>query len=73
MFTFVRKPTIPFRPPANPHSPMIMVGRRHRDGAVPRLPAGAGRPGTAGRADRGIHPVLRLPKLRRATSCTPMS
>jgi cytochrome P450/NADPH-cytochrome P450 reductase len=25
-FTFVRKPTIPFRPPANPHIPMIMVG-----------------------------------------------
>ena len=26
VFTFVRKPTIPFRPPANPHVPMIMVG-----------------------------------------------
>ena len=26
VFTFVRKPTIPFRPPANPHAPMIMVG-----------------------------------------------
>jgi cytochrome P450 / NADPH-cytochrome P450 reductase len=26
VFTFVRKPTIPFRPPANPHLPMIMVG-----------------------------------------------
>ena len=25
-FAFVRKPTIPFRPPANPHTPMIMVG-----------------------------------------------
>jgi cytochrome P450 / NADPH-cytochrome P450 reductase len=25
-FTFVRKPTIPFRPPENPHIPMIMVG-----------------------------------------------
>jgi cytochrome P450/NADPH-cytochrome P450 reductase len=25
-FVFVRKPTIPFRPPANPHVPMIMVG-----------------------------------------------
>src|SRR4029434_8345171 len=25
-FIFVRKPTIPFRPPANPHLPMIMVG-----------------------------------------------
>ena len=25
-FIFVRKPTIPFRPPANPHTPMIMVG-----------------------------------------------
>jgi cytochrome P450/NADPH-cytochrome P450 reductase len=25
-FVFVRKPTIPFRPPANPHTPMIMVG-----------------------------------------------
>jgi cytochrome P450 / NADPH-cytochrome P450 reductase len=25
-FTFVRKPTIPFRPPDNPHTPMIMVG-----------------------------------------------
>jgi cytochrome P450/NADPH-cytochrome P450 reductase len=25
-FAFVRKPTIPFRPPANPHVPMIMVG-----------------------------------------------
>jgi cytochrome P450/NADPH-cytochrome P450 reductase len=25
-FTFVRKPTIPFRPPTNPHLPMIMVG-----------------------------------------------
>ena len=25
-FAFVRKPTIPFRPPANPHIPMIMVG-----------------------------------------------
>ena len=25
-FTFVRKPTIPFRPPANPHVPMIMIG-----------------------------------------------
>ena len=26
VFTFVRKPTIPFHPPANPHVPMIMVG-----------------------------------------------
>ena len=26
VFTFVRKPTIPFRPPENPHIPMIMVG-----------------------------------------------
>ena len=26
VFTFVRKPTIPFRPPENPHLPMIMVG-----------------------------------------------
>ena len=26
VFAFVRKPTIPFRPPANPHVPMIMVG-----------------------------------------------
>ncbi len=25
-FVFVRKPTIPFRPPENPHVPMIMVG-----------------------------------------------
>jgi cytochrome P450/NADPH-cytochrome P450 reductase len=25
-FVFVRKPTIPFRPPPNPHTPMIMVG-----------------------------------------------
>jgi cytochrome P450/NADPH-cytochrome P450 reductase len=26
IFAFVRKPTIPFRPPENPHVPMIMVG-----------------------------------------------
>jgi cytochrome P450 / NADPH-cytochrome P450 reductase len=26
VFTFIRKPTIPFHPPANPHVPMIMVG-----------------------------------------------
>jgi cytochrome P450/NADPH-cytochrome P450 reductase len=26
VFAFVRKPSIPFRPPANPHIPMIMVG-----------------------------------------------
>src|SRR5262249_10898829 len=26
VFAFVRKPTIPFQPPANPHTPMIMVG-----------------------------------------------
>jgi cytochrome P450/NADPH-cytochrome P450 reductase len=26
VFAFVRKPTIPFRPPDNPHVPMIMVG-----------------------------------------------
>ena len=26
VFCFVRKPTIPFHPPANPHVPMIMVG-----------------------------------------------
>ncbi len=26
VFPFVRKPSIPFRPPANPHMPMIMVG-----------------------------------------------
>lgn len=26
VFTFVRKPTIPFCPPENPHLPMIMVG-----------------------------------------------
>ena len=26
VFTFVRKPSIPFRPPENPHAPMIMVG-----------------------------------------------
>jgi len=26
VFVFVRKPGIPFRPPANPHVPMIMVG-----------------------------------------------
>ena len=25
LFAFVRKPTIPFRPPANPHVPMIMI------------------------------------------------
>jgi cytochrome P450/NADPH-cytochrome P450 reductase len=25
-FVFVRKPTIPFRPPDNPHVPMIMIG-----------------------------------------------
>ena len=38
---------IAFRPPENPHTPMIMVGAGHRAGAVPRLPAGAG--GAAGR------------------------
>ena len=38
--------------------------RRHRDGPLPRLPAGAGRPQAAGRADRGVDPVLRLPGLR---------
>ncbi len=26
VFVFVRQPSIPFRPPANPHVPMIMVG-----------------------------------------------
>ncbi|WP_405598094.1 MULTISPECIES: bifunctional cytochrome P450/NADPH--P450 reductase [unclassified Streptomyces] len=26
VFAFVRKPTIPFRPPDNPHVPMIMIG-----------------------------------------------
>src|SRR3954447_834466 len=26
VFTFIRKPTIPFHPPANPHVPMIMIG-----------------------------------------------
>jgi cytochrome P450 / NADPH-cytochrome P450 reductase len=26
VFVFVRKPSIPFRPPENPHTPMIMVG-----------------------------------------------
>jgi cytochrome P450/NADPH-cytochrome P450 reductase len=26
VFVFVRKPTIPFKPPDNPHVPMIMVG-----------------------------------------------
>ena len=26
VFTFVRRPSIPFRPPDNPHLPMIMVG-----------------------------------------------
>ncbi|MFP5346341.1 MAG: bifunctional cytochrome P450/NADPH--P450 reductase, partial [Actinomycetes bacterium] len=26
VFVFVHEPTIPFRPPANPHTPMIMVG-----------------------------------------------
>jgi cytochrome P450 / NADPH-cytochrome P450 reductase len=26
IFPFVRSPTIPFHPPANPHAPMIMVG-----------------------------------------------
>jgi cytochrome P450 / NADPH-cytochrome P450 reductase len=26
VYGFVRKPTIPFRPPDNPHAPMIMVG-----------------------------------------------
>jgi len=26
VFGFVRKPTIPFRPPDNPHIPMIMIG-----------------------------------------------
>ena len=26
IFAFVRKPTIPFRPPDNPHVPMIMIG-----------------------------------------------
>jgi cytochrome P450/NADPH-cytochrome P450 reductase len=26
VFVFVRKPTIPFRPPENPHIPMIMIG-----------------------------------------------
>ena len=36
MYGFVRKPTIPFRPPDNPHVPMIMVG-----------PAPASRPSVA--------------------------
>ena len=27
LFAFVRHPAIPFRPPENPHTPMIMVGR----------------------------------------------
>jgi cytochrome P450 / NADPH-cytochrome P450 reductase len=26
VFAFVRKPTIPFQPPENPHAPMIMIG-----------------------------------------------
>ena len=26
LFVFVRKPTMPFRPPDNPHTPMIMIG-----------------------------------------------
>jgi cytochrome P450/NADPH-cytochrome P450 reductase len=26
LFAFVRRPTIPFQPPANPHTPMIMIG-----------------------------------------------
>jgi cytochrome P450 / NADPH-cytochrome P450 reductase len=26
VYAFVRKPTIPFRPPENPHLPMIMIG-----------------------------------------------
>ena len=26
LFAFVREPTIPFRPPANPHTPLIMIG-----------------------------------------------
>jgi cytochrome P450/NADPH-cytochrome P450 reductase len=26
VFAFVRKPSLPFQPPANPHQPMIMVG-----------------------------------------------
>jgi cytochrome P450/NADPH-cytochrome P450 reductase len=26
LYAFVRRPTIPFRPPDNPHTPMIMVG-----------------------------------------------
>ena len=60
-FTFVRKPTIPFRPPANPHSPMIMVGRRYWHGAFPRLPAGAGCAGREGRTRWEVSPLLWLP------------
>ena len=36
----------------------------HGNGPVPGLPAGAGRPQTAGCADRGVDLVLRLPGLR---------
>ena len=45
----------------------------HRAGAVPRVPAGAGRAARPGRAGRPVAAVLRLPQPRRPTCSTPTS
>ena len=57
VFAFVREPTIAFRPPENPHIPMIMIGA----GTIPRLPTGAGRAQGRWCAHRHLVVVLRLP------------
>jgi len=60
VYGFVRKPTIPFRPPDNPHVPMIMVGPG--TGVVPRIPRRARGPEEARRPGGRFHLVLWLPR-----------
>jgi cytochrome P450 / NADPH-cytochrome P450 reductase len=62
VYAFVRKPTIPFRPPREPAPANDHDRAGHGRRAIPGLPARARGVEETGRADRRVPPLLRLPR-----------